>query len=126
VDNLPSRLQPPTWRSPLSSPIKAHRHHFKSRKAARIETTGLYSSEDLDDFNEHQLRAAAERSLNGGVAAHKQAISRHREIWARPKTPPGYWEISFPDTQAVAEINARAEAMRKKEASMMKHEAKYV
>lgn len=31
----------------------------------------------------------------------KKGISRHRNAWARAKTPPEYWNIGFPDTQDV-------------------------
>jgi hypothetical protein len=52
------------------------------------------------------------------VSAHRQAVSRHRAQWERAPTPPGYWEIGFPDTQAVANINEKAAEMhqRKREA----------
>lgn len=34
-------------------------------------------------------------------------------MWARAKTPPGYWEIGFPNTQEVGDINMRAVEMQK-------------
>ena len=48
------------------------------------------------------------------VEEHKQLISRHRHHWHRPKTPPGYWDIGFPDTQEVLDINRRAAEMHKR------------
>ena len=48
------------------------------------------------------------------IESHKKAISRHRHAWARATTPPGYWDIGFPDTQAVVDINEQAKQMHKK------------
>ncbi|KDQ59381.1 hypothetical protein JAAARDRAFT_107986, partial [Jaapia argillacea MUCL 33604] len=39
---------------------------------------------------------------------HRKEISRHRHQWAPPSTPPGYWNIGFPDTQEAADINQQA------------------
>ncbi|KIK24935.1 hypothetical protein PISMIDRAFT_677712 [Pisolithus microcarpus 441] len=48
------------------------------------------------------------------IEQHKHRVSRHRHHWHRPKTPPAYWEIGFPDTQEASEINRRAAAMHEK------------
>jgi hypothetical protein len=48
------------------------------------------------------------------ITLHKQAISRHRHHWERPRTPPGYWNIGFPDTQEAANINERAREMHRR------------
>ncbi len=62
-----------------------------------------------------------------GVSAHRQAVSRHRAQWERAQTPPGYWDIGFPDTQAVEKINERAaELHRQKRARVAKEAAKQV
>lgn len=58
--------------------------------------------DDLDDLDD---------DFDADIAAHKKQISRHRHRWEAPKTPPGYWDISFPDTQEVDEINRQADAM---------------
>jgi len=61
------------------------------------------------------------------VSAHRQAVSRHRAQWERAPTPPGYWDIGFPDTQAVEKINERAaELHRKKRARIAEEAAKEV
>jgi len=61
------------------------------------------------------------------VSAHRQAVSRHRAQWERAPTPPGYWDIGFPDTQAVENINERAaELHRNKRAYVVKEAAKEV
>ncbi|TFK31532.1 DNA repair protein endonuclease SAE2/CtIP C-terminus-domain-containing protein [Crucibulum laeve] len=48
------------------------------------------------------------------IASHKQAISRHRHTWARAATPPGYWNIGFPNTQEVGDINEKAVEMHRR------------
>lgn len=58
------------------------------------------------------------------VEGHKQLISRHRHHWHRPKTPPGYWDIGFPDTQEVLDINRRAAEMHKRKLVEVESEAK--
>jgi hypothetical protein len=45
---------------------------------------------------------------------HKAEISRHRATWKRGETPPGFWDIGFPDTQVTEEINREAEEMQRK------------
>jgi hypothetical protein len=51
---------------------------------------------------------------NRQVEDHKKAVSRHRHHWPRARTPPGYWDIGFPDTQEAAKINERAKEMHRK------------
>ena len=60
------------------------------------------------------------------VEAHKQAISRHRAQWQRGPTPPGYWDIGFPDTQRVAALNAEADRMHARKRALVEEEAEYV
>ncbi|KAG1865621.1 hypothetical protein C8R48DRAFT_601177, partial [Suillus tomentosus] len=33
------------------------------------------------------------------IEHYKKEISRHQHHWYRAKTPSGYWDIGFPDTQ---------------------------
>ena len=100
VGPSPPRLKPPMWRSPDSSPAKG-----KKRKRDSFE----------DDEDE-----------NVAVEQHKLAISRHRAHWARGETPPGYWNIGFPDTQEVAEMNAEAQRMHERKRALVAVEAEYV
>ncbi|KAI9569073.1 DNA repair protein endonuclease SAE2/CtIP C-terminus-domain-containing protein [Boletus coccyginus] len=58
------------------------------------------------------------------VEEHRQLISRHRHHWHRPKTPPGYWDIGFPDTQEVSDINRRAAEMHKRKLVEVEAEVK--
>ncbi|KAG1837709.1 DNA repair protein endonuclease SAE2/CtIP C-terminus-domain-containing protein [Suillus subalutaceus] len=85
VGPLPKPLQQPLWRSPSSTPTKKRRLSFDSLSDCK---------ENRDDI-EH----------------HKKEISRHRHHWYRAKTPPGYWDIGFPDTQETTDINRRAAEM---------------
>jgi hypothetical protein len=57
------------------------------------------------------------------IAAHKQAISRHRQQWTRAQTPPGYWNIGFPTTQEAQDINQRAQQMHEAKQRGIKAEA---
>ncbi|KAG2149266.1 DNA repair protein endonuclease SAE2/CtIP C-terminus-domain-containing protein [Suillus clintonianus] len=85
VGQLPKPLQQPLWRSPSSTPTKKRRFSFDSLSDRK---------ENCEDI-EH----------------HKKRISRHRHHWYRAKTPPGYWDIGFPDTQETSDINRRAAEM---------------
>ncbi|GLB40862.1 putative DNA repair protein endonuclease SAE2/CtIP C-terminus [Lyophyllum shimeji] len=94
VGPLPARLQAPLWRSPPTTPAKPCTRHQQHLSASTGDDT-------------HQSE----------IASHRQAISRHRHHWERAKTPPGYRNIGFPDTQEAEDINERAREMhrRKKE-----------
>jgi hypothetical protein len=99
VGPLPNRLRQPLWRSPSRNQSK---------------------SDALDDSlhgNSGTLRRQAD------IDSHQQAISRHRHTWARAKTPPGYWEIGFPNTQEVGDINEKAKEMQKKKKIQIEHES---
>ena len=87
------------WRSPESSP---------SKRPVRIS---------FGDENESSSATAA------AIEEHKNAISRHRQQWERAKTPPGYWNIGFPDTQEVAAMNAEAARMHERKRAMVAEEA---
>ncbi|KAI0692394.1 DNA repair protein endonuclease SAE2/CtIP C-terminus-domain-containing protein, partial [Cytidiella melzeri] len=84
---LPLPAQPPLWRSPPNSPKKRKR-----------QSTG-----DESDV--------ASTSRKHTVAKHVQKISRHRRNWQAPQTPPGYWDIGFPNTQTTERINKQAKEM---------------
>jgi DNA repair protein endonuclease SAE2/CtIP C-terminus len=101
---MPPRQKPPLWRSPTTSQEASHR----CRKHGGHGTNG---NDEVDQDKEDE------------IAAHRQAISRHRHQWERPTTPPAYWKIGFPDTQEVADINERAEEMHEKKQRIMEREA---
>ncbi|KAJ7293882.1 DNA repair protein endonuclease SAE2/CtIP C-terminus-domain-containing protein [Mycena rebaudengoi] len=95
IGPLPSRLQPPLWRSPPNSPERDRpcRHND------------------------------AEAGQHRDIASHKQAISRHRHHWARASTPPGYWNIGFPTTQETDDINEKAKSMHQQKKRDVQAEA---
>jgi hypothetical protein len=101
---MPPRAMPPLWRSPTSS--QEVRHRCKKHGG---HGTGGNDERGPDD--------------DGEIAAHRQAISRHRNQWDRPTTPPAYWQIGFPDTQEVRNINEKAEEMHQQKQRMMEREA---
>jgi hypothetical protein len=101
VGPMPSRLQPPLWRSPRKS-------------AANATDGGGY-------------RPCRNGNGGGGreesVQAHKHAISRHRHDWAQGTTPPSYWNIGFPSTQEAQVINEKAAEMQQQKMRMVQQEA---
>jgi len=104
VGPLPNRLQQPLWRSPSSKPCARHSHENLSSSTSTRRGQGSSSSRQRE------------------IDTHKKAISRHRHTWARANTPPGYWNIGFPDTQEVGDINERAEAMHRKKREEVERE----
>lgn len=96
IGPLPNRLQQPLWRSPSATPVKPCQRHSRPP-----ENEWQPTPQEID--------------------SHKKAISRHRHTWARPNTPPDYWNIGFPDTQEAGAINERADEMhRRKRAEVEK------
>ncbi|OAX43777.1 hypothetical protein K503DRAFT_680246, partial [Rhizopogon vinicolor AM-OR11-026] len=100
VGPLPKPLQQPLWRSPSSTPTKKRRFSFDS----------------LPDCKENHEE----------IEHHKQEISRHRHHWYRAKTPPGYWDIGFPDTQETSDINQRAARMYARKLEEVNNEVRWV
>jgi hypothetical protein len=108
VGPLPPRLEAPRW---SSSPSRAP-------SSPTLVASGAAASHDYRN-SDGGLGEQAE------VSAHRHAVSRHRAQWERAQTPPGYWDIGFPDTPAVEKINERAaELHRKKRACVAKEAAK--
>ncbi|GJE97035.1 DNA repair protein endonuclease SAE2/CtIP C-terminus-domain-containing protein [Phanerochaete sordida] len=99
VGPLPARLQAPLWRTPPSSPAKRRPGH------SHLANDSSGDEHDVD------------------VQDHKQQISRHRARWEAPKTPPGYWNIGFPDTQEVEAIHKAAAELREQEAKKARRES---
>ncbi|KAL7418522.1 hypothetical protein Q5752_006980 [Cryptotrichosporon argae] len=58
-----------------------------------------------------------------GLVDHRNRVSRHREVWQKPPTPPEFWQIGFPTTQDVQAINAEADEMNRKREAQIRHEA---
>ncbi|KAG8682969.1 hypothetical protein FRC08_014603 [Ceratobasidium sp. 394] len=105
VGPMPKRAGGPLWRSPPpegNQPSKAHtcKHHH-----AATAGTSANAVEKED------------------ATARKQAISRHRHNWAPASTPPGYWNIGFPDTQQVEDINRRAVELHQEKRNAIEQEA---
>ncbi|KAL0581260.1 hypothetical protein V5O48_000743 [Marasmius crinis-equi] len=110
IGPMPPRLKQPLWRSPVTSPVKAnkvvscHHNHTHSHQKGRAATP-------------------PSPSPNRQIESHKQDISRHRYQWERAKTPPGYWNIGFPDTQEAQDINERAKELHRKKWNAIESEA---
>ncbi|EFI26691.1 hypothetical protein CC1G_15462 [Coprinopsis cinerea okayama7 len=94
VGPLPPRPPGLLWASPSSTPKRCKHRAGKA---------------DEEDEEDHETPTRRQKDID----AHKKGISRHRHNWERAKTPPDYWNIGFPNTQEVGEINERAEQMHR-------------
>lgn len=68
-------------------------------------------------------RTGSARKESTDITSHKNTISRHRERWTKPTTPPSYWAIGFPSTQDVLEINEKAQEMHREKLKNVQEEA---
>lgn len=102
VGPMPYRAGAPLWKSPTSSPTETSR-------------PGCKCSKDNGERDE---------ARDDDIISRQQAISRHRHHFPAPKTPPGYWDIGFPDTQQVKEIKKAAELMHEHKERGMEMEAR--
>lgn len=50
-------------------------------------------------------------------------FGKHRDAFARRRSPPGFWNADFPDTQAIEKQNEEAEEMRVQKVEDMRREA---
>nr|KIR47424.1 hypothetical protein I312_03186 [Cryptococcus bacillisporus CA1280] len=73
------------------------------------------SWKDQEQLGEEDEEQAAREHLN--------KVSRHREDWVKPPTPPGYWQIGFPTTQEVEEQNRKADEMARERDERIRKEA---
>ena len=113
VGPLPSGLQRPLWRSPSATPAPAK----PCLRQSRSHSPGGESppkSQKRKEKRAHTRPSSADLNRQQDIELHKKAISRHRHAWARANTPPGYWDIGFPDTQTVVDINEQAMQMHKR------------
>ncbi|WWD03690.1 hypothetical protein V865_001746 [Kwoniella europaea PYCC6329] len=74
-----------------------------------------------DDAQSHKHED--NQTVSDQVREHQNMVSRHRETWAKPPTPPGYWKIGFPSTQDVREQNEQADKMMKGKEERIRREA---
>ena len=116
VGPLPSRLQPPLWRSPPATPARTCLRLPHSHSPETQSPSGSRTSKKRNPLT-------SSTSNHRDIELHKKAISRHRHTWARATTPPGYWDIGFPDTQAVGDINEKAKQMHKRKKAEIGEEA---
>jgi hypothetical protein len=58
-----------------------------------------------------QYYALANQGDDGRIKIHRHAVSRHRAEWTAPASPPGYWQMGFPNTQQIADFNRQGEEM---------------
>ena len=115
VGPLPSGLQRPLWRSPSATPAPAKPCLHESRShSPGGENPFKIQTRKRKEKRAHTGPTSADLNRQHDIELHKKAISRHRHAWARATTPPGYWDIGFPNTQAVVDINEQAKQMHKR------------
>ncbi|KAG9100298.1 hypothetical protein FRC06_004276 [Ceratobasidium sp. 370] len=105
VGPMPKRAGAPLWRSPPPEGNQSSKPHTcKHHHAAAAEA--LANTVEKED-----------------ATTRKQAISRHRHNWAPASTPPDYWNIGFPNTQQVEDINRRADELHQEKRNAIEQEA---
>ncbi|KAJ9120845.1 hypothetical protein QFC22_002779 [Naganishia vaughanmartiniae] len=138
VGDMPVPKRGPVWRSP--SPESKRQ---ESRRAGKCP-----HGKDVDgDFDTGDDEMEGEEAKQ----RHMNQISRHRDDWKGPTTPPKFWQVTFffpehgrriilihigwlpflsryrdirfPNTQDVKEINEQAELQRQAKRAEMKREA---
>ncbi|WVR07639.1 hypothetical protein IAU60_004681 [Kwoniella sp. DSM 27419] len=81
---------------------------------------------EIPRFNQgpvwRDAKSAEDKDEGDAVREHQNKVSRHRETWVKPPTPPGYWQIGFPSTQDVAEQNERADQMNAEKEARLRRE----
>ncbi|KAI9452119.1 hypothetical protein BJY52DRAFT_1294656 [Lactarius psammicola] len=114
VGPLPPRLEAPRWSSLSPAP--------SSPTLVPSECDSTTKKRDGASHGKGGARSTC--SASAGVSAHRQAVSRHRAQWERAPTPPGYWNIGFPDTQAVEKINEQAAEIHRQKRAAIAREAR--
>lgn len=83
----------------------------KNMRARGCECCSGYYEQAAKDLNQSEYHHAGDCSKI--ISEHQHRISRHRHFNPPPMTPPNYWQMGFPDTQEVENINQRAENNKK-------------
>ncbi|KAK1227102.1 hypothetical protein PQX77_009935 [Marasmius sp. AFHP31] len=108
IGPMPPRSKQPLWRSP----VRENKHPGPSTSCNHHK-------------GNHRAQAGTPPSPTPGpsdIDSHRQEISRHRYNWERPKTPPGYWDIGFPDTQRAEDINEKAKELHREKYKAVERE----
>ncbi|CAD6891863.1 unnamed protein product [Tilletia controversa] len=111
-------------------------HHTRCRHHAKASASTASAHGDRAAIGGTHSTDAAQSSERGKVIvyqlteddrrqSHRQAISRHRNTAPPSSTPPGYWDIAFPSTQKVLEMNEEAEARREAQQDRLARDPRY-
>ncbi|KAJ9110555.1 hypothetical protein QFC20_002884 [Naganishia adeliensis] len=116
VGEMPVVSRVPIWRSPSPKAsverLAWHRDNVRMEDMLKgVTELGTRRKDDGDTTTEEGKHRA------------KNQISRHREDWTAPSTPPMYWNIGFPSTQDVAAINQEAVRQKGAKRAEMRREA---
>lgn len=77
----------------------------------------------LPRFNQGPAWKRSAEDDEDELVEHRNRVSRHRETWQRPATPPDFWKIGFPSTQDVEAVNAKADEMVREREEEVRREA---
>ena len=110
---------------PLAPSPIAYNNHYGAHLPASPAHDILMITSPLPHLHPHQpaMMKVLVPPANA-ISTHTRKPSRVIDIrrWARANTPPGYWNIGFPDTQEVGDINERAEEMHNKKREVVERE----
>ncbi|KAF5353691.1 hypothetical protein D9758_008664 [Tetrapyrgos nigripes] len=135
IGPMPPRLQAPLWRSPSRSQSSSNDVLQRPRPCPHHSSDDIIDIDDSDfgsqapSTSKHASTSTSsttnrrEREKEKEIQSHKQAISRHRDNWARGSTPPMYWSIGFPNTQEAEEINEQAREQHRRKMKEAAREA---
>lgn len=88
-----------------------------------VRKADLYHEDDEDENIQSKVQSTKESARKR--QEHLQKTSRHRDYGPPPSTPQGYWEIEYPDTQTVAQINRSADAADRKRREEMENDPRF-
>ncbi|KAK0555782.1 hypothetical protein OC846_000374 [Tilletia horrida] len=128
LQNASSSSSTTTFPPAQSTEPGQRRHHPKckhgSAGAVRARQEEV-QEEACGDLPLQEERVVYTVRVQDSRQAHRQAISRHRNTAPVSLTPPGFWDIAFPSTQRVEELNAQTEAQREAHDERMARDPRY-
>lgn len=98
-----------------NSPISEEDH-----RVLKQHLGDAYSREGINSKSKAELD---ELVLQARTRLIADQYGRHKRIWERPKTPPGYWRTGMPSTQELEEDREKARVMERERVQEMRDDA---
>ena len=89
-----------------------------------VRKADLYREDD-ENTNEKSENVHPAKESARKRQEHLQKISRHRDYGPPPSTPKDYWQIGYPNTQMIEEINRTADAAERRKREEMENDPRY-